>query len=94
MLEFKTKITTISIDEKVTIERKGNKPLSDGLSWVHLTSWIVDEDEIFLKIGAYSITLKVKSNADMVELIREVFRNPKDMENIVSIQTDRIKIEE
>lgn len=94
MIEFKTRFTTISVSESITIERKGYNSLSDGLSWVLLTSWIVDEDEIFLKVGAYSITIKVNNSKEIIELIRKALQNPKDIENTVFIKADSIKIEE
>lgn len=93
MIEFKTKMTTVSVSDTITITRKGKNPLSDKLLWILATAWIVDEDEIFLKVGAYSITIKVKSNADMVELIRGVFRNPLNSKENVTIKAESIKIE-
>ena len=94
MIEFKTKFTTISVGESITIERKGNNSLSEKLSWILLTSWIIDENEIFLKVGAYSITIKVKNNANMIELIREVFRNPLNSRENVTIKAESISIVE
>ena len=94
MLVFKTKITTVSVSETITITRKGKNPLNDKLLWILATAWIVDEDEIFLKVGAYSITIKVKSNADMVELIRGVFRNPLNSIENVTIKAESISIVE
>lgn len=92
MIEFKTKVTTVSVSETITITRKGKNPLSDKLLWILATAWIVDEDEIFLKVGAYSITIKVKNNADMVELIRGVFRNPLNSKENVTIKAESISI--
>lgn len=57
MIEFKTKMTTVSVSDTITITRKGKNPLSDKLLWILASAWIVDEDEIFLKVGAYSITI-------------------------------------
>lgn len=94
MIEFKTRFTTVSVSEKITIERKGNNSLSEKLSWVLLTTWIVDQDEIFLKVGAYSITIKVNNNKEILELIRKALQNPKDIENTVTFKADSIKIEE
>lgn len=94
MIEFKTRFTTISVGESITIERKGNNSLSEKLSWVLLTTWIVEEDEIFLKVGAYSITIKVNNSKEIVELIRKALQNPKDIENTVTIKANNIKIEE
>ena len=94
MIEFKTKMTTISVSETITITRKGKNPLSDKLLCILATAWIVDEDEIFLKVGAYSITIKVKNNADMVELIRGVFRNPLNSKENVTIKAESISIVE
>lgn len=94
MLEFKTRFTTISIGEEIIIERKGMNSFNDKISWVLLTAWVVDADEIFLRVGAYSVTVRVNSNKEIIELIRKVLRNPKDMENTVSIKANNIKIEE
>lgn len=94
MIEFKTRFTTVSVSEKITIERKGNNSLSEKLSWVLLTTWIVDQDEIFLKVGAYSITIKVNNSKEILELIRKALQNPKDIENTVTFKADSIKIEE
>jgi hypothetical protein len=94
MIEFKTKMTTVSVSDTITITRKGKNPLSDKLLWILASAWIVDEDEIFLKVGAYSITIKVKNNADMVELIRRVFRNPLNSKESVTIKAESISISE
>lgn len=94
MIEFKTRFTTVSVSESITIERKGNNSLSEKLSWVLLTTWIVDQDEIFLKVGAYSITIKVNNSKEILELIRKALQNPKDIENTVTFKADSIKIEE
>lgn len=94
MIEFKTRFTTVSVSEKITIERKGNNSLSEKLSCVLLTTWIVDQDEIFLKVGAYSITIKVNNSKEILELIRKALQNPKDIENTVTFKADSIKIEE
>lgn len=94
MLQFNTRFTTVSIGETIAIERKGNNLLSEKLSWVLLTTWVVDEDEIFMKVGAYSITIKVNNSKEIVELIRKALQNPKDMENTVTIKANSIKIEE
>lgn len=94
MLQFNTRFTSVSIGESITIERKGNNSLNDELSWVLLTTWIVDKNEIFLKVGAYSITIKVNNSKEIVELIRKALQNPKDIENTVTIKADSIKIEE
>lgn len=94
MLEFKTKMTTVSVSETITITRKGKNPLSDKLLWILASAWIIDENEIFLKVGAYSITIKVKNNANMVELIRRFFRNPLNSRENVTIKAESISIVE
>ena len=43
-------MTTILVSDTITITRKGKNPLSDKLLWILATAWIVDEDEIFLKV--------------------------------------------
>lgn len=78
MLTFKTKFTEITVDGVFTIDRKGKNPLHDEMLFIHNTEWKVEKDSIFLRVGAYSITISVENNDNIVELIKQHLRNPLD----------------
>lgn len=94
MLKFETRFTTVTVDKTIKVERKGKNPFYDELSWILLTTWIVDENKIFIKVGAYSITIKANNSKEILELIRKALQNPTDIENTISIKANNIKIEE
>lgn len=78
MLEFKTKQTSVTVDGVFSIKRKGKNPLNDEMLFIHNTEWKVEKDYIFLKVGAYSITVKVENNDIILELIKQHLKNPLD----------------
>lgn len=78
MLEFKTKQTSVIVDGVFTISRKGKNPLHDEMLFIHNTEWKVEKGYIFLKVGAYSITVNVENNELILELIKQHLKNPLD----------------
>lgn len=85
MLEFKTKQASVTVDGVFTISRKGKNPLQEEMLFVHNTEWKVEKDNIFLKVGAYSINVKVENNELILELIKQHLRNPLDFMGIDTV---------
>lgn len=95
MLHFKTKYINIITDGVFVISRGGKNQLHKEFSLVQLTDWKVEKDLIFLKVGAYSIIVKVKNSEPILELIREHLSNPIDfIEGCTVIHCKSITIKE
>lgn len=94
MIQFKTKYTNVTVDGIFTINRKGKYPLHKEYLCIHNTEWKVTTENIFLKVGAYSINIKVKNSDKMVELIKKHLRMPMDFmvsETIIHCESISIK---
>ena len=78
MIVFKTKQTSVTVDGVFSIKRKGKNPLKEEMLFIHNTEWKVGKDYIFLKVGAYSITVNVEYNELILELIKQHLNNPLD----------------
>lgn len=95
MIQFKTKYTNVTVDGIFTINKKGKYPLHEEYLCIHNTEWKVTTENIFLKVGAYIIDIKVKNSDKMVELIKKHLRMPMDfMINETIIHCESISIKE
>lgn len=95
MIQFKTKYTNVTVDGIFTINRKGKYPLNKEYLCIHNTEWKVTTENIWLKVGAYIIDIRVKNSDKMVELIKKHLRMPMDfMVNETIIHCESISIKE
>lgn len=94
MIQFKTKYTDVTVDGIFTINRKGKYPLQEEYLCVHNTEWKVTNENVWLKVGAYIIDIKVKNSGKMVELIKKHLKMPTDFmisETIIHCESISIK---
>ena len=94
MIQFKTKYTNVTVDGIFTINRKGKYPLHKEYLCIHNTEWKVTTENIWLKVGAYIIDIRVKNSDKMVELIKKHLRMPMDFmvnESIIHCESIIIK---
>lgn len=94
MIQFKTKYTDVTVDGIFTINRKGKYPLHKEYLCIHNTEWKVTTENIWLKVGAYIIDIRVKNSDKMVELIKKHLRMPMDFmvdESIIHCESIIIK---
>ena len=94
MIQFKTKYTNVTVDGIFTINRKGKYPLYEEYLCIHNTEWKVTNENVWLKVGAYIIGIKVKNSGKMVELIKKHLKMPTDFmisETIIHCESISIK---
>lgn len=94
MIQFKTKYTDVTVDGIFTINRKGKYPLQEEYLCIHNTEWKVTNENVWLKVGAYIIDIKVKNSGKMVELIKKHLKMPTDFmisETIIHCESISIK---
>ena len=97
MLQFKTKLSSIVLDDTIKIKRKGKSPLQEEYSKVSLEYVNAQESSLSFVIGiykgAYIINIKVKLTDEMKKEIFDWFSYNKPTNN-VTIKVDKITIKE
>lgn len=72
MIQFKTKYTNVTVDGIFTINKKGKYPLHEEYLCIHNTEWKVTNENVWLKVGAYIIDIKVKIAVKWWNLLRNI----------------------
>lgn len=97
MLEFKTKLSSVKLDENITISRKGKNPLELEYEKRFIDYLQPKENYLYLIIGvyksAYCVKIDVSLTEDMVNEILEWYFNNKPLSN-VTIKAQKITIKE
>lgn len=97
MLELKTKLSSIKLDENITISRKGKNPLELEYEKRFIDYLQPKENYLYLIIGvyksAYCVKIDVSLTEDMVNEILEWYFNNKPLSN-VTIKAQKITIKE
>ena len=97
MLEFKTKLSSVKLDENITISRKGKNPLELEYEKRFIDYLQPKENYLYLIIGvyksAYCVKIDVSLTEDMVNEILEWYFNDKPLSN-VTIKAQKITIKE
>lgn len=97
MLELKTKLSSVKLDENITISRKGKNPLELEYEKRFIDYLQPKENYLYLIIGvyksAYCVKIDVSLTEDMVNEILEWYFNNKPLSN-VTIKAQKITIKE
>lgn len=97
MLEFKTKLSSVKLDENITISRKGKNPLELEYEKRFIDYLQPKENYLYLIIGvyksAYCVKIDVSLKEDMINGILEWYFNNKPLSN-VTIKAQKITIKE
>lgn len=97
MLEFKTKLSSVKLDENITISRKGKNPLELEYEKRFIDYLQPKENYLYLIIGvyksAYCVKIDVPLTEDMINEILEWYFNNKPLSN-VTIKAQKITIKE
>lgn len=97
MLEFKTKLSSVKLDENITISRKGKNPLELEYEKRFIDYLQPKENYLYLIIGvyksAYCVKIDVSLTEDMINEILEWYFNNKPLSN-VTIKAQKITIKE
>ena len=97
MLELKTKLSSVKLDENITISRKGKNPLELEYEKRFIDYLQPKENYLYLIIGvyksAYCVKIDVSLTEDMVNEILEWYFNDKPLSN-VTIKAQKITIKE
>lgn len=93
MLQFKTKLSSIVLDDTIKINRKGKNPLQEEYKKLFVDYVNPQENSLYLIVGAYQVDIKVKLTSDMQKEILEWFSYGKITNNI-TIEADKITIKE
>ena len=97
MLEFKTKLSSVKLDENTTISRKGKNPLELEYEKRFIDYLQPKENYLYLIIGvykrAYCVKIDVSLTEDMINEILEWYFNNKPLSN-VTIKAQKITIKE
>ena len=97
MLEFKTKLSSVKLDENITISRKGKNPLELEYEKRFIDYLQPKENYLYLIIGvyksAYCVKIDVSLTEDMINEILEWYFNNKPLSNI-TIKAQKITIKE
>lgn len=97
MLELKTKLSSIKLDENITISRKGKNPLELEYEKRFIDYLQPKENYLYLIIGvyksAYCVKIDVSLTEDMLNEILEWYFNNKPLSN-VTIKAQKITIKE
>lgn len=97
MLEFKTKLSSVKLDENITISRKGKNPLELEYEKRFIDYLQPKENYLYLIIGvyksAYCVKIDVSLTEDMINEILEWYFNDKPLSN-VTIKAQKITIKE
>lgn len=97
MLELKTKLSSIKLDENITISRKGKNPLELEYEKRFIDYLQPKENYLYLIIGvyksAYCVKIDVSLTEEMINEILEWYFNNKPLSN-VTIKAQKITIKE
>lgn len=97
MLELKTKLSSVKLDENITISRKGKNPLKLEYEKRFIDYLQPKENYLYLIIGvyksAYCVKIDVSLTEDMINEILEWYFNNKPLSN-VTIKAQKITIKE
>jgi hypothetical protein len=97
VLELKTKLSSIKLDENITISRKGKNPLELEYEKRFIDYLQPKENYLYLIIGvyksAYCVKIDVSLTEDMINEILEWYFNNKPLSN-VTIKAQKITIKE
>lgn len=97
MLEFKTKLTSVKLDETITISKGGKNPLELEYEKRFIDYLQPKENYLYLIIGvyksAYCVKIDVSLTEDMINEILEWYFNNKPLSN-VTIKAQKITIKE
>lgn len=97
MLELKTKLSSVKLDENITISRKGKNPLELEYEKRFIDYLQPKENYLYLIIGvyksAYCVKIDVSLTEDMINEILEWYFNNKPLSN-VTIKAQKITIKE
>lgn len=96
-MEFKTKLSSVKLDENITISRKGKNPLELEYEKRFIDYLQPKENYLYLIIGvyksAYCVKIDVSLTKDMINEILEWYFNNKPLSN-VTIKAQKITIKE
>jgi len=97
VLELKTKLSSVKLDENITISRKGKNPLELEYEKRFIDYLQPKENYLYLIIGvyksAYCVKIDVSLTEDMINEILEWYFNNKPLSN-VTIKAQKITIKE
>lgn len=97
MLELKTKLSSVKLDENITISRKGKNPLELEYEKRFIDYLQPKENYLYLIIGvyksAYCVKIDVSLTKEMIDEILEWYFNNKPLSN-VTIKAQKITIKE
>ena len=93
MIQFKTKISSIVLDDTIKIKRKGKNPLQEEYKKVFVTYVNTQGNSLILAVGAYIVDIKVSLTDEMQKEILDWFSYGKITDNI-TIKADKITIKE
>lgn len=97
MLQLKTKLSSIILDDTIKIECKGKRPLSEEYNKTSLEYVNVKENSLSLVVGiyegAYYIKIDVPLTDDMKKAIFDYFSYGKPLTN-TTIRAKKITIKE
>lgn len=97
MLELKTKLSSIKLNENVTISKKGKYPLEIQRKKLFIDYLSAQENSLYLVIGAYKsayhVKIEVSLTKEMIDEILEWYRKDKPLTN-TTIRAKKITIKE
>lgn len=97
MLELKTKLSSIKLNENVTISKKGKYPLEIERKKLFIDYLSAQENSVYLVIGAYKsayhVKIEVSLTKEMIDEILEWYRKDKPLTN-TTIRAKKITIKE
>lgn len=97
MLEFKTKLSSIKLDENITISRKGKNPLELEYEKRFIDYLSAQENSLYLIIGvyksAYHVKIGVSLTKEMIDEILAWYREDKPLTDTM-IRAKKITIKE
>lgn len=97
MLELKTKLSSIKLNENIIISRKGKNPLEIERKKIFLDYLNAQENSLYLVIGiykgAYHVKIDLTLTESMIDEILAWYRKDKPLTNTV-IKVKKITIKE
>lgn len=97
MLELKTRLSSIKLDENISISKKGKYPLEIERKKLFIDYLSAQENSLYLVIGAYksayNVKIEVSLTKEMIQEILEWYRKDKPLTN-TTIRAKKITIKE
>lgn len=97
MLELKTRLSSIKLDETISISKKGKYPLEIEQKKLVIDYLSAKENSLYLVIGAYKsayhVKIEVSLTKEMIQEILEWYRKDKPLTN-TTIRAKKITIKE